>query len=59
MSRKLRLYHNTFLQPPIITSGLVVDREKIEECLFEEIHCSPALLKVPIYSTELVAIIFV
>ena len=22
-------------------------------CLFEESHCSPALLKVPIYSTEL------
>ena len=26
--------------------------------LFEENHCSPAVLKVPIYSTELVAIIF-
>ena len=28
-------------------------------CLFEESHCSPALLKVPIYSAELVAVIFV
>ena len=28
-------------------------------CLFEESHCSPALLKVPIYSIELVTVIFV
>ena len=28
-------------------------------CLFKESHCSPALLKVPIYFTELVAVIFV
>ena len=28
-------------------------------CLFEENHCSPAVLKVPIYFTEQVAIIFV
>ena len=28
-------------------------------CLFEESHCSPALLKVPIYYTELVVVIFV
>ena len=27
-------------------------------CLFEESHCSPALLKEPVHSTELVAIIF-
>ena len=26
-------------------------------CLFEESNCSPALLKVPIYSTELVAVV--
>ena len=32
--------------------------KKLSACLFEENHCSPALLKVPIYSTELVAIIF-
>ena len=28
-------------------------------CLFEESHCSPALLKMSIYFTELVAVIFV
>ena len=28
-------------------------------CLFKESHCSPAVLKVPIYYTELVAVIFV
>ena len=27
-------------------------------CLFQENHCGPALLEVPIYSTELVAIFF-
>ena len=27
-------------------------------CLFQESHCGPALLKVPIYSTEVVLIIF-
>ena len=27
-------------------------------CLFEENNCSPALLKVPVYFTELVAVIF-
>ena len=34
-------------------------QEKVEECLFEENHSSPAVLKVTIYSTEQVAIIFV
>ena len=28
-------------------------------CVFEKSHCSPALLKVPIYSTELVTVCFV
>ena len=28
-------------------------------CLFEENHCSPAVLKLPIYSTEVVFVIFV
>ena len=37
-----------------------VDSRKIwRVCLFEENHCSPAVLKVPIYFTEQVAIIFV
>ena len=35
----------------------VVDSRKTWRiCLFQENHCGPALLKVPIYSTELVAI---
>ena len=37
----------------------VDSRKSWRVCLFEENHCSPAVLKVPIYSTELVAIIFV
>ena len=37
----------------------MVDLREIEWYLFEESHCSPALLKVPIYSTELVAVILV
>ena len=37
----------------------VIDSTKISLCLFEENHCSPALLKVTIYSTELVTLIFV
>ena len=45
-----------FLQPSIIISGLGLTREKVEECLFQENHCGPAFLKVPIYSTELAAI---
>ena len=37
----------------------VIYSRKISVCLFEENHCSPALLKVTIYSTELVTLIFV
>ena len=38
----------------------VVDSQKIEDyVVFQENHCGRTLLKVPIYSTELVAIIFV
>ena len=47
-----------FLQPSIIMSGLWLIWENVEEYV-EENHCSPALLKVPTYSSELVAIIFV
>ena len=43
------------VQPSIKTSGLWLIREKLKECLFQENHCGPALLKIPIYSTELVA----
>ena len=49
-----------FLQPSIIINGLRLIWEKgWRVCLSEENHGSPAVLKVPIYSTELVAIIFV
>ena len=48
-----------FLQPSIIINGLRLIWEKgWRVCLSEENHGSPAVLKVPIYSTELVAIIF-
>ena len=38
--------------------SVVDSRKSWRICLFQENHCGPALLKVPIYSTELVAIIF-
>ena len=37
----------------------VNSRKSWRVCLFEENHCSPAVLKVPVYFTEQVAIIFV
>ena len=46
------------LQSSIIASDLWLIREKLI-CLVEENYCSPALLKVPIYSAELATIIFV
>ena len=55
MSTKLFISQH-FLQPSINICGLWVIREKVGEYLFQENHCGPALLKVPIYSTELVAI---
>ena len=36
----------------------VDSRKSWRVCLFQENHCGPALLEVPIYSTELVAITF-
>ena len=48
------------LQPSILVHAVCGWFEKNWMiCLFEESHCSPALLKVPLYSTELVAVIFV
>ena len=38
--------------------SVVDSRKRWRVCLFQENHCGPALLEVPIYSTELVAIIF-
>ena len=44
------------LQPFMITSSLCWFEKNWRGCLFEENHCSPVLLKVPIYSTELCSI---
>ena len=38
--------------------SVVDSRKSWIACLFQENHCAPALLEVPIYSTELVAIIY-
>ena len=38
--------------------SVVDSRKSWRICLFQENHCGPALLKVSIYSTKLVAIIF-
>ena len=49
------------LEVSIIVTILVVSRkfEGYLLCLFEENNCSPALIKVPNYSTGLAAVIFV
>ena len=44
------------LQPSIIASGVWLIRENMK--VTEENHCSSSPLKVPIYATELVIIIF-
>ena len=45
---------------PCYNKRSVVDSRKFEMiCLFEESHCRPTFLKSLIYSTELVAVIFV
>ena len=46
------------LQPSIITSGLWLFEKNLRVYLFKENHYSPALLKVPIYSTELIVLNF-
>ena len=49
-----------FLQQSIIASDMWLIRENLKVlCLFEENHCSLAPLKVPTFSTKLVATIFV
>ena len=52
---KERVYFTTLVATIHYNKRSVLDSRKIEK----ENQCSPALLKVPIYSTELVAIIFV
>ena len=46
------------LQPSIIVGSLWLIRGSWVLCLFVESNCSPALLKMPICSTEPVAVIF-
>ena len=57
MPRALCFFSQHLLQTSIITSGLWLIRENLKD-IFEESHCSPALLKLPFYSTDLVAVIF-
>ena len=54
------VYYTTLFATIRDNKWSVVDsRKSWRVCLFEENHCSPPLLKVPTYSSELVAIIFV
>ena len=49
-----------FLQPSIIINGLRSIREKVEEYVYlRKTIVGPAVLKVPIYFTEQIGIIFV
>ena len=53
------VYFTTLFTTIHYNNGSVVDSKKSwRVCLFQENHCGPALLKLLIYSTELVAIIF-
>ena len=54
-----RVYFTTLFATIHYNKRSVVDsRKSWRVYLFQENHCSPALLKVPICSTELIAIIF-
>ena len=56
----LCVYFTTLFAAIHYNKRSVVDLRKFERvCLLEENYCSLAFLKVPIYSTELVAVIFV
>ena len=57
MSRALCLFHNTYCKHPLNSLWLI--REDLTATVFEESNCSSALIKLPIYSTELAAVIFV
>ena len=56
MSGKLFISQN-LLQPSIRTSSLWLTQEKLKSIFIWENHCSPALLKVLIYSTVIIIII--
>ena len=52
-------YFTTLFATIYYNAWSLFDSRKIwRVCLFQENHCGPTLLKVPIYSTELVAITF-
>ena len=53
------IFSQHFLQPSLQQAFCGWFEKIWRVCLFGKSHCSPALLKVPIYSTELVTIIFV
>ena len=50
------VYFTTLFATIHYMRSVVDSRKSWRICLFQENHCGPALLKVPIYSTELVAI---
>ena len=50
------VYFTTLFATIHYMRSVVDSRKSWRMCLFQENHCGPALLKVPIYSTELVAI---
>ena len=52
------VYFTTLFATIHYMRSVVDSRKSWIICLFQENHCGPALLKVPIYSTELVAITF-
>ena len=55
-----RLYFTILFATIHYSKGSAVDsRKRWRVCLFEEKNCSPTVLKMPIYFTEQVAIIFV
>ena len=54
MSRKLCLFHNTWCNHPLKQAVWLI-RKKLKSVFISKNHCGPALLKIPIYSTELVA----
>ena len=51
------LFHNICCNQPLEQAVWFEKNRRV--CLFQENHCGPAFLKVRIYSTELVVIIFV
>ena len=59
MSKTLCLFYNTCCSHRLQPAVCEWFEKTWTVCSFQESHCSPALLKMPTYSTELVAVIFV